>query len=149
MSGRRSLKLANFVVRQFERRRTDDLCARAERGLVRGFDSQARHVADDRDAQSAGGAARSENDFAFENRQILRRSVKDRMALMQAGERRQQTFAHVGADRRRRLASADQSRGIEIDRNHLVKVLPKSMRRAREDILRQKEKVQRKNAEKD
>src|SRR5688572_4111997 len=111
------LKLAHFFMRELERRRADDLRARAERGLVRGLDRQSRHIADDRDEQTAGRAARSKNDFSSENRQVRRFPVEDRIALMQTSESFEQTVAHVGADSRRRLAPADQLRRIKVDRN--------------------------------
>ena len=117
--GPQVVKLANLAIVQLESRRTDHLCARAERRLVRRFDGQSRYVADDRDPQPAGGAARRKNDFPFENRQVFRRPIKDTMALMQRGESRQQSFAHVGADRRRRLAAANQLRRIEIHGHEL------------------------------
>jgi hypothetical protein len=66
--GAQALDLAKPFCGEFKRRRADDLRARAEGGLIGSFNGQTRHVADDGDAQAAGGAAARQHRLSLETR---------------------------------------------------------------------------------
>ena len=87
--GTKTFDLVESLRCKLKRRRADDLSAGAERRLVRGLDGQTGHVADDRDPQSAGSAARCQDQFTLEHGKILRRAIEKRVALVQLSEREQ------------------------------------------------------------
>ena len=66
--GAQAFDPAKSFRRELKRRRADDFRPRAERGLIGSFNGQARHVADDGDAQAAGGAAARQHRLSLETR---------------------------------------------------------------------------------
>ena len=136
MSGRRLSISSSLSVGEFKRRRADDLRSGAERGLIGSFNGQARHVADHGDAQAAGGAAARQHRLSLETRKSLggrsnngKRSCKSLSACSKPSRTSVSTVD--GAWLRPINRALSRSTAVTF-----VKVLPKSMRMAREVILR-------------